>query len=108
MQEPSGFFFEKIGSPPRAISSAVAERHYAGQLRGIPRDSRTLDAAMRIERVFAEVIDRHPPPGSERSLAGRLPERSHVVGARRHSDTLSSSGSASTFARTDSQASVET
>ena len=37
-------------------SVAVAERHYLGVLRGIPRDARSLEAAMEIEPVLARVI----------------------------------------------------
>lgn len=38
-------------------SVQVAERNYSGQLRGIPRDAKTLEAAMRCEACFAAVID---------------------------------------------------
>lgn len=37
-------------------SPAVAEKHYLGVLRGIPRDARTLEAAMRIEDEMRQVI----------------------------------------------------
>lgn len=38
-------------------SVVVAERHYAGLLRGIPREAQTLDAAMRIEALLVELVD---------------------------------------------------
>jgi integrase len=38
-------------------SVTVAEKHYVGVLRGIPRDARTLEAAMQIERQIADIID---------------------------------------------------
>jgi hypothetical protein len=34
----------------------VAERHYLGQLKRIPKDARTLDAAMEIEAELERVI----------------------------------------------------
>lgn len=37
---------------------AVAERHYLGLVRGIPRDARTLEAAMQIESELERVIAR--------------------------------------------------
>jgi integrase len=37
-------------------SVTVAEKHYVDVARGIPRDARTLEAAMRIEEVMARVI----------------------------------------------------
>lgn len=39
-------------------SVAVSERHYAGLIRGISRDARTLEAAMQIERGMAELVRR--------------------------------------------------
>lgn len=38
-------------------SVQVAERHYTDVLRGIPRDARTLEAAMQIEAQVGQVID---------------------------------------------------
>ena len=46
-------------------SVAVAERHYVGVIRGIPRDARTLEAAMQIETQMEHVIaavDSAPAP----------------------------------------------
>jgi integrase len=37
-------------------SVAVAERHYLGLVRGIPREARTLEAAMQIESVMGRVV----------------------------------------------------
>jgi hypothetical protein len=37
-------------------SVAVAERHYLGLVRGIPREARTLEAAMQIEAVMGRVV----------------------------------------------------
>jgi integrase len=37
-------------------SVAVAEKHYLNAFRGIPREARTLDAAMQLEGVLAEVL----------------------------------------------------
>lgn len=39
-------------------SVAIAEKHYLGVLRGIPREARTLDDAMGIADIIKEVIDR--------------------------------------------------
>jgi integrase len=41
-------------------SVAVAERHYLGVHRGIPREARTLEAAMQIEEIFAPINSRSP------------------------------------------------
>ena len=38
------------------LSVQVAERHYVGVIRGIPRDARTLEAAMQIEADIERVI----------------------------------------------------
>ena len=38
-------------------SVAVAEKHYLGLIRGIPRDARTLEAAMQITTEAQQVID---------------------------------------------------
>lgn len=38
-------------------SVAVSERHYAGVLRGIPREARTLEAAMGIEAAMERVLE---------------------------------------------------
>jgi len=38
-------------------SVAVAEKYYAGQIRGISREARTLEAAMGCEAEFAEVLE---------------------------------------------------
>ena len=35
----------------------VAEKHYLDVARGIPRDARTLDAAMQIEALLGRVIE---------------------------------------------------
>jgi hypothetical protein len=37
-------------------SVAVAERHYLDVMRGIPREARTLEAAMQIEKQMTRVI----------------------------------------------------
>jgi hypothetical protein len=47
-------------------SVLVAEKHYAGLIRGIPIEARTLEAAMQIERAADQVI------ASIASPAGRL------------------------------------
>jgi hypothetical protein len=47
-------------------SVLVAEKHYAGLIRGIPIEARTLEAAMQIEREADQVI------ASIGSPAGRL------------------------------------
>ncbi len=39
-------------------SVSVAERHYLGLERGIPREARTLEAAMKIEDLVEKVLDR--------------------------------------------------
>ena len=39
-------------------SVQVAERHYLGLVRGIPREARTLEAAMQIEDLVANVVAR--------------------------------------------------
>lgn len=39
-------------------SVAIAEKHYLGLVRGIPRDAHTLEAAMGIEDLAATIIDR--------------------------------------------------
>ena len=44
-------------------SVIVAEKHYAGLIRGIPIDAKTLEAAMQIEDESAEVIAATRPPG---------------------------------------------
>jgi integrase len=38
-------------------SVQVAERHYLGVHRGIPRDARTLEAAMQIEKALSKLVD---------------------------------------------------
>jgi len=38
-------------------SVIVAERHYAGLIRGIPIEAKTLEAAMQIEGEAAQVIE---------------------------------------------------
>jgi integrase len=45
-------------------SVQVAERHYVGVARGIPRDARTLEAAMQIEAQMASVIEAVQPSRS--------------------------------------------
>ena len=60
----------KTGSKPRSATASayrsakqlghsvsIAERHYVDVMRGIPRDARTLEAAMQIEAQMAAVID---------------------------------------------------
>jgi integrase len=45
-------------------SVAVAEKHYVDLARGIPREARTLEAAMRIEEQMAEIVEAaHRPRG---------------------------------------------
>ena len=39
-------------------SVAIAERHYLGLLRGIPREAHTLDEAMGIEDLLDEIVAR--------------------------------------------------
>lgn len=54
----------RASSAPPALTAArqlghsvqVAEKHYLGLVRGIPRDARTLEAAMQVEDVVAKVI----------------------------------------------------
>jgi hypothetical protein len=41
-------------------SVAVAERHYLGVHRGIPRDAHTIEAAMQIEEAMRSVIAAAP------------------------------------------------
>ncbi len=45
-------------------SPQVLERHYAGLMRGIPRDARTLEAVLGVDALMAEMVAR---------LAGRAP-----------------------------------
>ena len=37
-------------------SVAIAEKNYQGVVRGIPREARTLEAAMEVEGVLGEVL----------------------------------------------------
>ena len=54
---------------------AVAERHYLGVVRGIPREARTLEAAMQIEDVMMRVID-----GAQQALPAARVRRGARVG----------------------------
>jgi integrase len=47
----------------------VAERHYLGLVRGISRDAHTLEAAMQVEDVMAEVVRRVAEPEQRPSVA---------------------------------------
>jgi integrase len=51
-------------------SVAVAERHYLGLVRGIPRDARTLEGAMQIEAEVQRVIDSVPRLQAARAVSG--------------------------------------
>ena len=53
---------------PLGHSVVVAERHYLGVHRGIPKGARTLEAAMQIEEALEEVVWAVSEP--ERSKAG--------------------------------------
>jgi hypothetical protein len=48
-------------------SVAVAERHYLGVHRGIPKDAHTLEAAMQIEKAMLHVLA--TAPGAVLTLA---------------------------------------
>jgi integrase len=50
-------------------SVAVAERHYVDVMRGIPREARTLEAAMQIETHMARVIAAASSPDQRRGSA---------------------------------------
>jgi hypothetical protein len=50
-------------------SVAVAERHYLDVMRGIPREARTLEAAMQIEKHMARVVAAVSNPGQRRGAA---------------------------------------
>lgn len=52
-------------------SVAVAEKHYLGIMRGIPREARTIEAALRIEESAAAILASvSPPPVSALRLLG--------------------------------------
>lgn len=50
-------------------SSAVADRHYRGVLRGIPSDARTVEAAMGIETILASIAPASTTTGSASATA---------------------------------------
>jgi integrase len=52
-------------------SVTIAERHYVGLVRGIPREARTLEAAMQIEKQMAAVIAVIASKGSSDSAQAR-------------------------------------
>jgi hypothetical protein len=45
-------------------SVTVAERHYLGVHRGIPKDAHTLEAAMQIEGVLKQMVASVPGSGT--------------------------------------------
>jgi hypothetical protein len=45
-----------MSAPQLGHSVAVAERHYLGVHRGIPKDAHTLEAAMQIEDTMRDVL----------------------------------------------------
>ncbi len=68
-------------------SVVVAERHYAGLLRGIPRSARTLDEAMKIEEQLTSIARQlfhtaSDPEAAQGSAAA--PPRPKGQGGRRH------------------------
>jgi hypothetical protein len=55
----------------------IAEKHYLGLVRGIPREARTLEAAMQVEDLVAKVTARVTRPGSSR-LSSEVDRRERV------------------------------
>lgn len=53
-------------------SVTVAESHYFGLVRGIPREARTLEAAMQIEAELRDVIERVTRPPTNRAARPRV------------------------------------
>jgi hypothetical protein len=53
-------------------SVTVAERYYVDVARGIPREARTLEAAMQIEDVMARVAERSSDKAGQVRLTSRL------------------------------------
>jgi hypothetical protein len=47
----------------------IAEKHYLGLMRGIPRDARTLEQAMAIEGTMRLIVTRVSLPGGNRTPA---------------------------------------
>lgn len=61
-------------------SVAVAEKHYVDVARGIPRDARTLEAAMQIEAQLAKLLRRvSEAPLAERRRKVRTPSRARLA-----------------------------
>jgi integrase len=55
-------------------SVTIAERHYAGVLRGIPRDARSVEAALQVEDVLRDVTARvSTTPAARAELAAAAP-----------------------------------
>ena len=61
-------------------SMTVAEKHYLGVVRGIPREARTLEAAMQIEDVTRQVVE---AAGEARPAAESKPSRNRSLWASR-------------------------
>lgn len=64
-------------------SVAVAEKHYVDVARGIPRDARTLEAAMQIEGQLAKLLRRvSEAPGTEKRRKVRTPSTARLAGGQ--------------------------